>query len=437
MMGQVPVRRLLTAGCCVMLTATGCAFDGINSLPLPGAVGRGSGADIYHVEMANVSTLESNSPLLMGDVVIGSVGKMTVRDWHADVEVSVQPGVVIPANAVATIGQTSLLGSMHMQLGPPVGVQPAGKLQPGATIALNKTSTYPSTEQTLSSLSLVVNGGGLGQLGDVIHNFNAAFSGREGDIRDLVTRLDDFVGTFDAQRDNLVVSLKELNRLAGTFAAQRDVVDRALQKIPPALEVLVAERPRITTALEKLKVFSDTATSLVNNTQADLVKNLQNLEPAIRALADVGPGLDTATGVPDGLPVRPDVDRPGRPGRLHEPVRGPRPHGSSVQEDTVPRYALGRRRSAADTSARRTPVFLLFAGSAGVRRRCATWRPHRWSAAGARCCATGRPCCCAASRSRCCAAPARRRGAASSAWRSTPPPAAPPLAEVPPTTGGG
>ena len=85
-----------------------------------------------------------------------------------------------------------------------------------------------------------------------------------------------------------------MNRLADTFAGQRDVITQALRKLPPALAVLIRERPRITEALKRLRVFGDTATRLVNDTQADLVKNLQNLEPTIRALADIGPDLDTA-----------------------------------------------------------------------------------------------------------------------------------------------
>src|SRR5690242_3399808 len=103
------VRRLLVLACVTGLTATGCSFQGVNSLPLPGAVGQGSGAQRYHVEIANVATLESNSPVMIDDVIVGSVGQMTVEDWHAVVEVSVEPGVVIPANAVASVGQTSLL----------------------------------------------------------------------------------------------------------------------------------------------------------------------------------------------------------------------------------------------------------------------------------------------------------------------------------------
>ena len=50
----------------------------------------------------------------------------------------------------------------------------------------------------------------------------------------------------------------------------------------------------MTAALDHLRAFSNTATGLINNTQADLVKNLKNLEPTIRALADVGPGLGFA-----------------------------------------------------------------------------------------------------------------------------------------------
>lgn len=294
MIARMAVRRALVVGSCVALSVSGCAFHGLNSLPLPGAVGRGPGANIYHVELPNVGTMESNSPVMVDDVVVGSVGEMRVQGWHADVEISVKRDVVVPANVVATVGQTSLLGSMHVELNTPLGQQGSGRLQPGATIPLSRSTAYPSTEQTLSSLGAVVNGGGLGQIGEVIHNFSAALSGHEGAARDLLTRLDTFVGTLDQQRDNIVESIQALNRLSGTFAAQRDVLTEALHKIPPALDVLIKERPRLTEALDHLRAFSNTASRLVNDAQDDLVKNLKNLEPAIKALADVGPEFGVA-----------------------------------------------------------------------------------------------------------------------------------------------
>ncbi|WP_283608401.1 MCE family protein [Mycolicibacterium poriferae] len=292
MTDRTTMRAVVIAGACVAMPLSGCGFQGVNSLPLPGAVGRGPDANVYHVEVANVATLEPNSPVMIDDVVVGSVRSMTVEDWHANVEISVKPGVAVPANAVASVGQTSLLGSMHLALNPPAGEQPQGRLAPGTTIGLNDSSTYPTTEQTLAALAAVVNGGGLGQIGDVIHNLSGALDGREGEIRELLGRLDDFVGRLDAQRDSIVASIQSLDRLASTFAAQRDDITRALDRIPPAIDVLVAERPRLTTALSKLGTFSDTATRFVNDSQEDLVRNLKNLEPAIKAFADVGPDLN-------------------------------------------------------------------------------------------------------------------------------------------------
>jgi virulence factor Mce-like protein len=288
------MRRTAVLATAAALAASGCSFGGLNSLPLPGTVGHEKGSSTYHVEVANIGTLESNSPVFVGDVVVGSVGKMTVRDWHADIEISVEPGVVIPANAVATVGQTSLLGSMHLALNPPLGQQPSGRLQPGATLGLNDTSTYPSTEQTLSALSVVVNGGGVGQIGDLIREFYTALNGRQDKIRDLLSQLNDFVGILATQRDSINASIESLNRLGGTFANQNQVLTTALNRIPPALDVLVKERPRLVTALEKFQTFSDLATGLIDDTKADLVKDLQDLEPTLKAFADVGPNLDKA-----------------------------------------------------------------------------------------------------------------------------------------------
>lgn len=294
MTGRRNLRRLVASVTCAALVATGCSFGGVNSLPLPGAQGRGANATTYRVEVANVGTLEANSPVMTGDVIVGSISRITVQNWHAVVEVSVKPDVVIPANAVAKVGQTSLLGSMHLALDPPVGEPPRGELAPGTTLGLNETSTYPSTEQTLASLSAVVNGGGLGQIGDIIHNFSAALDGHEQDAREALTRLNDIVVLLDDQRDDIISSIEEADRFAGTLATQRDALDRVVRQLPPALDVLIRERPNLTTALDELRTFSNMGTRLIDDSRADLVRNLENLQPAIKALADVGPDINAA-----------------------------------------------------------------------------------------------------------------------------------------------
>lgn len=327
------IRRLAAVTCCAALITSGCSFDGLNSLPLPGTVGTGSDAVIYHVQVANIGTLESNSPVMVSDVVVGAIRRMTVENWRADVEISVRPDVVIPGNAVAAVGQTSLLGSMHLALDPPLGEAPTGRLDPGATIALSKSSTYPSTEQTLSSLSIVVNGGGLTRIGDIVHNFNAALDGRQVQIRDLLTRMNTVVTLLDSQHDNIIATISSLNRMAATFAGQRDVLTGALNRIPPALEVLNRQRPRLVSALDKLGDFSSTANQLINDSQADIVRNLENLEPTVRALADIGPDLTTAISY---LPTYPYTQE-----FIDRGIRGDYMNQFIVFDFTIPRMKKG------------------------------------------------------------------------------------------------
>ncbi|WP_179476096.1 MCE family protein [Mycolicibacterium vinylchloridicum] len=328
-------RRLRTAAAasCAVIVLSSCSFQGLNSLPLPGAVGRGDGAQHFHIEFTNVGALEPNSPVMVNDVIVGSIQSITLRGWHAVVDASVRPGTVVPRNAVASIGQTSLLGSMHVSLDPPIGEPSQGRLPSGSTISWKDSVTAPSTEQTLSAVSVLVNAGGLGQLGDIIHNFNVAVGGRESDIRSLIERLNRFVGTLNDQRASIVDTLVELDRFAGTLADRQQVLERALKRIPAALDVLVTERPHLTEALTKLGEFGTVATRLVNNSKDDLVTNLNNLRPAFCALADLGPDVDTALAFATVFPFGQNfIDRA---------VRGDYINMFSTFDITVPRIKRG------------------------------------------------------------------------------------------------
>ncbi|MFC9978561.1 MCE family protein [Gordonia sp. NPDC127522] len=279
---------------CVSVLAAGCQWQGINSVALPGTAGTGSDDYQITVEIADVGTLSQNSPVLINDVEVGSVGPMRVRQWHAEIDVRLARGTVVPANAEAVVGQTSLLGSMHLALNPPAGDAPVGRLEPGARIPLERSASYPSTEETLASVSAVVNGGGLGQLGGIIEALNEGFGGHEADARQLLGNLSELVGTLDRQRADLVALLQQARRVSTGFAEQDSVIEDALRRIPRGLEVLQNEVPDLTTALDRLRVFSNTTTGVIDQVRDDLLADLRHLQPTLRALADVGPRIDSA-----------------------------------------------------------------------------------------------------------------------------------------------
>ena len=189
----------------------------------------------------------------------------------------------------AKIGQTSLLGSQHLALVAPVHAE--GRLSGGDVIPLERAGAYPTTEQTLSSLSVVLNGGGLAQIQDITTELNSAIGGREDSIRDLLPRLDELVTGLDAQRQDIIDAMSGMDRLAVNVQNQNATLTRALNEVPPALDVLTAQCPNITGAFTSLGRLSDVVSRLVESSGQDLQTNIASLTPVLRALADSGNAL--------------------------------------------------------------------------------------------------------------------------------------------------
>ena len=278
-------------GVLVVTGLSGCGWRGLNSVPLPGTAGHGPGSFTIQAQLPDVGNLEQNSRVQVGDVTVGNVTKIERQDWHALLTMTLDGDVDLPANATATIGQTSLLGSLHVELAPPADVTPEGKLGNGSLIALSSAGRYPSTEQTLAAISLVLNGGGIGQIQDITAALSTALAGREDDLRSLIEQLDNFTSRVNAQTGDIIAAAESLNNMVGQFADQKPVVDKALTTIPEALEVLRDERQNLVEALDQLGQFSALAADSANLTRETLVKELYDLGPVLESLANAGPAL--------------------------------------------------------------------------------------------------------------------------------------------------
>ena len=59
--------------------------------------------------------------------------------FYAAVELSLDENVKLPENATATVAQTSLLGSQHVELAEPADQKGVGRLKDGSQIPLDRT----------------------------------------------------------------------------------------------------------------------------------------------------------------------------------------------------------------------------------------------------------------------------------------------------------
>lgn len=269
----------------------GCSFGGLNSLDMPGTAGHGKGSYTINVELPDVATLPQNSPVLVDDITVGSVSGIDAVQrpdgtFFAAVKLSLDGNVELPANATATVAQTSLLGSQHVALADPTGEPPQGRLTEGSTIPLAHTGRYPTTEEVLSSLGVVVNKGNLGALQDITNETYAAVASRAGSFVDLLPRLAELTGSLDRQTADIIAAADGLNRFAGILARSRDDLGRTLDSLPAALEVLNANRTNLVDAFTALRTFSGVASRVLTGIRDDFAADFKDLYPVVKAFND-------------------------------------------------------------------------------------------------------------------------------------------------------
>ncbi|WP_055494596.1 MCE family protein [Streptomyces sp. TP-A0356] len=290
MSGQRTLRAVAWAAAGSLLLS-GCAFNGWYDVPLPG--GAAADGHAYHVtvEFRDVLDLVPQSAVKVDEVTVGAVEKVELDGWHARVRLRVADSVKLPANAVADVRQTSMLGEKYVALSVPTGSPAVGRLRDGDLIPLSRSGRNPEIEEVLSALSALLNGGGVAQLKTITVELNKALAGRESRVASLLKQLDTFLGGLDEQRTQIVRALEGIDRLARRLGQEKTTIAQAVDTIPPALKVLADQRRDLTRMLTALSKLGASGTKVVNASRDDTVADLRQLRPILQQLNKAGDDL--------------------------------------------------------------------------------------------------------------------------------------------------
>jgi phospholipid/cholesterol/gamma-HCH transport system substrate-binding protein len=287
------VAALVAAGLAVTL-ASGCGVmtSGLRGVNLPGGADLGDKPYGVTVEFADVVDLVPQSLVKVADVSVGSVRSVTLdpKTWHALVTVDINGDVQLPANAVARVRTTSLLGEKFVQLGAPDSGA-AGKLSDGATIPIDRSGRAVEVEEVFGSLSLLLNGGGVGDIKTIATELNKAVKGNEPEIRSLLTNLDTLVKALDSRKGDITRAIDGLNRLASTLNEGRPKIENALDNLAPGIKELASQREQLVDMLQSLDRLSGVATGVIDRSRDDLLADLKALTPTLQKLAESGQNL--------------------------------------------------------------------------------------------------------------------------------------------------
>ncbi len=285
------MRRAVVAAVAALAVTTTACTGGVSGLNLPGGANLGSHPYDVKAQFRNALDLVRQSSVKVDNVAVGQVSDITLGGGgkFAVVTLEINGDVHLPANTTATIEQTSLLGEKYVALARPA--DPTGNLANGATISLASTSQAVQIEQVLGALSLLLNGGGIGQLHDIIVELNHAVGGRGAEIHSLLSDADHVISAIDAHRAGIIAALQQVNRLAKTLQANTDNISIALRDLPAGLKVLAGQRHQIVRMINALGRLGRTATTTVRASKRSFVEDLRALDPILHHLVQAGSAL--------------------------------------------------------------------------------------------------------------------------------------------------
>ncbi len=273
-----------------VVTLSSCGWRGIANVPLPGGPGTGADNMRIYVQMPDTLALNVNSKVRVADVNVGSVRAIELKNWIATLTLDMESDITLPANATARIGQTSLLGSQHVELAPPEDPSPE-RLRDGDTIELKNSTAYPTTERTLASIATVLRGGGIPNLEVIQNEVNNILDGNAEQIRAFLGKLATFTRELNAQREDLTRAIDGTNELLTIVAERNDTLDRVLTEIPPLIQYFADQRDVFADAVTSLGRFSAITDETLSAARGNLETNLQLLQRPLGQLEKASPYL--------------------------------------------------------------------------------------------------------------------------------------------------
>jgi phospholipid/cholesterol/gamma-HCH transport system substrate-binding protein len=240
------------------------------------------------VVFADVLDLVPKSTVKVNDVSVGQVTDIGLSGSNAQVTLELRNDIELPANAIAEIRQTSLLGEKFVQLGPPPEGAADEPLASGDVIPLERSGRNPEVEEVLGALSLLLNGGGVAQLKTIAAELNLALEGREGAARSVLDQIRLLMTQLDDNKADIVDAIESLNRLAISVREQEGTIDATLEQLPSALTSLDQQRGDLVRMLRAHNRLGDVGVRVIRASKDSTIESLRLLDPVLTELAATG-----------------------------------------------------------------------------------------------------------------------------------------------------
>ncbi|MFZ2174850.1 MAG: MCE family protein [Rhodococcus sp. (in: high G+C Gram-positive bacteria)] len=237
----------------------------------------------------SVGIYEGSDVRVLG-VEVGTVQSVEPQGEQVKVEMRVDRGVDIPADAKAAQVTPSVVADRYIQLAP--AYTGGEKMESGAVIPRDRTATPVEVDELYASIEKLSSALGPdgankeGALSDFVETGAANLSGNGEALGQSINQLSDAARTLNESRGDLFDTVKNLQVFVGALAANDQQVREFNGQLSDLSGFLAGERESLGAALNQLAIALGDVSRFVAENRDKLAANVNDLVPVTQTLAD-------------------------------------------------------------------------------------------------------------------------------------------------------
>ncbi|MEV4755872.1 MCE family protein [Micromonospora sp. NPDC049559] len=242
----------------LVVSLLGIGYVGVRYVGLDDWLGRGG--YLVHAEFDDAGGIFANAPVTYRGVPVGRVTSVGLRDGTVRVELRLERGVRVPAQARAVVSQRSAVGEQYLDLRPDADTGPY--LRDGSVIPRERTGVPLAPETLLTNLDALVRSVDPADLNVVVEELGTAFEGNEEALRRILDASDLLLSAASENLPQTVALIRDGRTVLRTQEASGDAIRQwadglaklsaTLRSSDPDLRRLLAAGPPASTELVAL-----------------------------------------------------------------------------------------------------------------------------------------------------------------------------------------
>lgn len=235
-----------TMAAVVSMTTAGCASNGLASLPLPHP-GLSEGGYTLTAIFENALNVPALAKVRLAGADVGQLESLEAKDYTAVAKLRISNGVQLPQGSTAELRSATPLGDVFVAVKPPVNAPANGALlKDGDTIGLDNTAAAATVENLLTGAAVLVNGGAVKNLTNLINGAGKA-AGDDGgrNFGRLVDHTNRLLTTMEGRSTQISDSIVALSGLSRRLDEKTGVLVDLMTAAMPATDTLAQQSNRI------------------------------------------------------------------------------------------------------------------------------------------------------------------------------------------------